>query len=301
LAASRDDAMDRGAKGAVFRVALGFLYVAALASVAVLAYRGAPYYLTPLAERARHVGYWDWKPGGSVGRPLGMAGASMMTLMLLYSARKRLAPLRGLGPLSRWLDVHIFLGSVAPLLILLHTSFKFGGLVSLSFWSMVAVALSGVVGRYLYLQIPRTRAGEELTLAELSRLDERLGRRLREEYRLGGELLAELDALAAPPGGGRGVLAGVLRLAVDDFRLRRRLAGFARRCRGLPRGVLREFERVVRQKALCHRRLLLWRRLHEVFHYWHVFHKPFAVVMYVFMVVHVVVAVISGYGGLAGS
>ena len=39
-----------------------------------------------------------------------------------------------------------------------------------------------------------------------------------------------------------------------------------------------------------HRRILLWDRLHELFHYWHVIHKPFAVVMYLFMVVHIAVA-----------
>jgi hypothetical protein len=59
--------------------------------------------------------------------------------------------------------------------------------------------------------------------------------------------------------------------------------------------VRREFERVVREKAEARRRILLWSRLHDLFHYWHVVHKPFAVVMYVFMVVHVAVAVWTGY------
>jgi hypothetical protein len=34
---------------------------------------------------------------------------------------------------------------------------------------------------------------------------------------------------------------------------------------------------------------------HELFHYWHVLHKPFALVMYLFMAVHVAVAVMTGY------
>ncbi len=55
------------------------------------------------------------------------------------------------------------------------------------------------------------------------------------------------------------------------------------------------FARLARQKALLRRRLLLWSRLHELFHYWHVLHKPFAVVMYLFMVVHVAVALATGY------
>jgi hypothetical protein len=65
---------------------------------------------------------------------------------------------------------------------------------------------------------------------------------------------------------------------------------------GVPRTVLRELERVALQKAFVRRRIVLWDRLHELFHYWHVLHKPFALVMYLFMVVHVAVAVVTGYG-----
>jgi hypothetical protein len=57
---------------------------------------------------------------------------------------------------------------------------------------------------------------------------------------------------------------------------------------------------VVQQKALVRRRILLWDRAHELFHYWHVMHKPFALVMYLFMVVHVAVAVMTGYAWGSG-
>ena len=60
---------------------------------AVLA-AGADFYRTPILERAHHEGYWQWKAGGSVGHKLGIAGSSMMVLMLLYSVRKRVGALR---------------------------------------------------------------------------------------------------------------------------------------------------------------------------------------------------------------
>src|SRR6185503_19373286 len=101
------------------------------------------------------------------------------------------------------------------------SSFKVGGLVSISFWSMVAVALSGVFGRYLYLQIPRTRAGEELTLAEVEKADLELAARLKEEFGATDEFLADLDRVAAPPQ--RTGLAAVLAsLVAEDLGLRRR-------------------------------------------------------------------------------
>lgn len=278
----------------MFRATLATLYAAAFCVLAWIAWQAAPFYLTPLGARARHPDYWTFKAGGSAGHMLGVVGSSMMLLLLLYSLRKRVRALRRLGALSRWLDVHIFLGVVGPLFVVLHSSFKVKGLVALSFWSMVVVALSGVLGRYLYLQIPRTRAGEALSLQEVERLDRALGERLRADFGLDDDALRQLEMLAAPPAR-RGLLGVLLGLLVDELRRGRELRRFARSCRHVPRELLRRFEDVVRQKDAAHRRLMLWDRLHELFHYWHVMHKPFALVMYVFMVVHVAVASLTGY------
>jgi hypothetical protein len=271
-------------------------YVLALAGVAAVFVLGADFYRTPLLERGHHPGYWAWKAGGTVGHKLGLVGTGMMVLMLLYSVRKRVGALRRVGPLSRWLDVHIFLGVVGPLLVILHSSFKVQGLVALSFWSMIIVASSGVLGRYLYLQIPRTRAGEALALEDLERLDRELSERLRTRFGLDARQLQELDAATVTASGRAGLLGGLFRIVADDVRLRARLRVFAGRCPNVPRSLLGDFSRTLRHKALARRRLLLWSRLHELFHYWHVLHKPFALVMYVFMIVHVAVAVATGYG-----
>ncbi len=278
----------------MFRKALVLSYLLAAAFAAAAAVRGASFYATPLTQRARHPGYWTYKAGGRLGHPLGVAGASMTVLLLGYSLRKRVRALRRLGPLSRWLDVHIFLGLLGPVLVILHSSFKVQGLVALSFWSMVVVALSGVLGRYLYLQIPRTRAGEALSLQELEAQDRALSRRLGLEFGLDEAALRRLEALSTPPPA-RSLLALLLGLLRDDLRRGRELRAFARSCRGVPAGLLRDLERLARQKHALHRRLLAWDRLHELFHYWHVLHKPFAVVMYLFMAVHVAVALATGY------
>jgi len=227
---------------------------------------------------------------------LGVVGSSMMLVMLGYSLRKRVRALRRLGPLSHWLDVHIYLGTVGPLLVVLHSSFKVKGLVALSFWSMIAVALSGVLGRYLYLQIPRTRAGEELSLGELMKQDQALSERLLREFHLDATLLQRLDALAAPSAEHAGLLRALAGALLADLTLRVRLRGFADGCRNVPRRLSGEFLRLARRKAVLRRRIVFWDALHRLFHYWHVVHKPFAVVMYVFMAVHIVVASMTGYG-----
>ena len=285
---------------AFYRRGLALLYVAGFAGVLLLASSGADFYRTPLLERAHHEGYWRWKAGGSIGHKLGIAGSSMMLLMLLYSVRKRVGFLRRAGPLSRWLDGHIFLGVFGPLLVMLHSSFKVQGLVALSFWSMVLVALSGVLGRFLYLQIPRTRAGEELALAELEAEDRDLSQTLRSRFGLDEGQLGALDAIVAVPKRA-GLLGGLWQILVGDLRVRSGLRAFARGCGTVPRPVFADFERVVRQKAQARRRIVLWDRVHELFHYWHVLHKPFAVVMYLFMFVHVAVALVTGYGWVGSS
>ncbi len=274
-------------------------YLLGLTVVGLVLASGLGYYRTPLLERAHHEGYWTWKAGGSVGHKLGVVGSSMMVLMLAYSLRKRVGALRRLGALSRWLDVHIFLGVFGPLLVVLHSGFKVQGLVALSFWSMIVVASSGVLGRYLYLQIPRTRAGEALALVEIEKQDLELSQRLRSGFGLDDAQLQRIDALVAVPERS-GLALGFARMVLGQLRLRAALAEFARGCRGVPRPLYQEFERVVQQKALVRRRILLWDRAHELFHYWHVMHKPFALVMYVFMVVHVAVAAMTGYAWGSG-
>jgi hypothetical protein len=279
----------------LYRATLRACYLAVFVAIGWLLVQGSSYYLTPLMERAHHPGYWDWKPGGRVGHALGVAGSTLMVLMLGYSLRKRVGVLRHLGPMSRWLDVHMLFGLAGPLLVVLHSSFKVHGLVALSFWSMIAVAASGVFGRYLYLQIPRTRAGEEMNLAALERVDAQLNERLRREFRFDESTISRLETLAGGPPAEGGLARTLIRILVDDLTRFGRLRAFARACHGVPAPVRQEFQRVLRAKAEARRRILLWTRLHDLFHYWHVAHKPFAVVMYVFMLLHIGVAVWTGY------
>ncbi len=108
-------------------VVLAGLYLAGFVVLAAIALRGSDFYRTPLVERAHHEGYWQWKAGGSIGHKLGIAGSSMMVLMLLYSVRKRVGLLRRAGPLRLWLDGHIFLGVFGPLLVVLHSTLQGAG------------------------------------------------------------------------------------------------------------------------------------------------------------------------------
>lgn len=286
--------------GPYWKLFLGALYVASFALLAYLAWEGRSYYLAPLIERPRHPDYWRLKPGGSRGIAYGILGASLMIVMLGYSLRKRLRPLRRWGALRYWLDLHILCGVLGPLFIVLHSSFKVQGLVALSFWSMVAVAASGVLGRYLYLQIPRAASGDRLTLEEV----EAERQRLREALLASGAVSAEaLDRLTEELSGAtrrrRNLFALLLSTPLENWRLRSRLRRFAH---GLDpeHAVSHRWLRRARQRAQLERRLQVLAEMQALFHYWHVVHKPFAVVMYLFMIVHIVVATMTGYVSTIG-
>ena len=213
-----------------------------------------------------------------------------MVLMLLYSVRKRVAALRRLGALSRWLDVHIFLGVFGPLLVVLHSGFKVQGLVALSFWSMIVVAVERCPGP---LPVPADSEDARRRGAG-ARRDREAGPRAvaaaAQRASASTTPSSSASTRSSPCPERSGLVSGFARMLLGQLRLRAALAEFARGCRGVPRPLYREFERVVQQKALARRRILLWDRAHELFHYWHVMHKPFALVMYLFMVVHVAVA-----------
>jgi len=162
------------------------IYVATLGcftliTVILLAWHGLSYYILGIEERFFHAGHIALKPSGTWGHGYGIIGSALMLIgVALYMTRKRIRSLARLGALRHWLEFHIFLCTLGPFLVLFHTSFKFGGLVAISFWSMVAVFLSGIIGRFIYIQIPRTIEGREMTLTEIRQIAAETGMKIRE-------------------------------------------------------------------------------------------------------------------------
>src|SRR4030066_1306001 len=114
----------------------------------------------------------------------------------VYMIRKLYRKFFNIGYLKHWLEFHIFLCSVGPVLILYHTAFKFGGIVSVSFWSMAAVVLSGVIGRFIYLQIPRSIQGNELEIEDINTLSINLTAKLKSEYGINGIISERLESIS---------------------------------------------------------------------------------------------------------
>lgn len=103
-----------------------------------------------------------------LGYYLGIAGSVMMLLLLVYPFRKRLRSLRRLGAVPGWFRLHMVLGIVGPSLVILHSNFRLGSLNSrVALFSMLIVAGSGFIGRFLYKRIHRGLTGRRHLAGEL--------------------------------------------------------------------------------------------------------------------------------------
>jgi len=101
------------------------------------------------------------------GHSIGALGFVLMLMTeVLYSLRKRSAHAKW-GPMSDWLEFHIFTGLVGPFLVLLHPGFQFKGLAGVLSLLTILIVISGFIGRYIYTAVPRTADGVEIDLAVL--------------------------------------------------------------------------------------------------------------------------------------
>lgn len=278
----------------MFRVILAVLWVA-IAVPATLP--GLGYYLTPFQERPFVSGHELFASSAVVGHGYGVVGASMMIVgVVAYALRRRVPGLSRLGKLRRWLQVHIFLCTLGPYLVVLHTTFHVGGIVAIAFWSMVLVVASGVFGRYVYVRIPKTIQGHFLTLDALEARREEAAETIRNRFGLGEGIVDRLLRNARPPRPDSPFQAMLLALRWDfgHRRAQRQLEGILEGIGEAPRtrkelaGLLREEGRRELQIALLH-------PFQRLFRYWHVFHLPLAMVMLLILGVHVTVAILFGY------
>ena len=257
---------------------------------------GLDYYLLPIPERAYSPLAELFSPTGLVGHGLGIVGATMIVVGVVgYAARKRMRFLSHAGALRHWLQVHIFLCTLGPFFVLLHTTFKFGGLVSIAFWSMAAVVASGVFGRYVYVRIPKTLNGHFLDLDTISDQVRSLTAEI--AARTGMEASALEPATASPGAPPKGLWRALAYAFAEDVAQRRH----TRRLRRVLRehAVPPELQRPILDLAADRRKLrqqtLLLRPFQRLFRYWHVVHLPLAGVMFLILGIHVFVAILFGY------
>lgn len=255
---------------------------------------GYGYYKTNIEDRYFHEDHLSLKPSGLIGHGLGIIGTLVIIIGVFgYMVRKRYRSLRKIGLLKHWLEFHIFLCTLGPIMVLFHTSFKFGGVVAISFWSMVAVFLSGIIGRFIYIQIPRTIEGRELSLNEVREMKAVVGDSLPETLTLDTESynsIIELTRLNTDSGKKSGFFISYF----EDQKALRKVHEILKQ-HHLPKPQRRTIIRLVKGELALNHRIERLQTMQNLFKYWHVAHLPFALVMLVIMVIHVGVTVVFGF------
>lgn len=245
-------------------------------------------------------------PGEGVGYILGIVGGSSMLLLLAYPLIKRTALFRDGSKSAFWFKWHMILGIVGPLLILYHSNFSTGATNSnVALFSMIVVAISGIMGRYIYSRVHLGLYGAKVDLGALLAKATRLLREI--EVDVGGahglvaKELAAFSEKVMPAGKAQTTITAVqamlmpirARVARDrimrqvrlHIRLNAKTHGWSRNESAIHLDCARrdvdEFLGAVSRAA----HMSFWERM---FSLWHVLHVPLFFLLIVSGVVHVV-------------
>ncbi|MEE9432426.1 MAG: hypothetical protein V3V16_15375 [Melioribacteraceae bacterium] len=281
------------------KIYVGFFFITTFAVLFLLIYNGFDYYSTPAEEKFFSPEHLDLKPSGMWGHGFGIVGTLLISFgVAIYMIRKRVKSLARFGALKHWLEFHIFLCTVGPILVLFHTAFKFGGIVSISFWSMVAVFLSGIVGRFIYIRIPRTIEGEELNIEQIKTINKNLSLKLKAEYSIDQEIIDSIESLSSNENSSsKNLMEFFTEFVPDILRNRNYTKSIDNKLRIINVSLQnrKEIKRIIKEKISVTNRINYLRTMQNLFKYWHVAHLPFAIIMLVIMLVHVIVTITFGY------
>lgn len=248
--------------------------------------------LTPVAG----VGYW-----------LGVAGSSLMLLLLLYPLRKRVRALRVIGPVTFWFRAHMILGVLGPVLVLWHANFRLGSVnSSVALVTMLVVAASGIIGRFLHSKIHLDMHGRKAKARQiLANADDALGALIIADPRTADRLITGLNGFAklgtATP---KGLLAGVVLLMLIGRRgaaARKRLVALAQHTiavEGKRRGwskksqsqELAEVTDYVTEQIGTAKKAATFAFYERLFRLWHILHVPLFILLFIVALVHVFAA-----------
>jgi hypothetical protein len=303
-------APSRRARGETLHKALMWVGICAFSALVLyLAVHGFSYYKLRLEERPLSPLHAQLRSSGGIGLRIGIVSVGLYCIIFLYPLRKRWRWLSTIGSTRRWLNYHILFGIGTPLFVTFHTTFRFHGVAGWAYWSMIVVAISGFIGRYIYAKIPHSLHAVELTISELEGQTAALGERLGEQSYFRPEDLAPL--LDVPDQGrirSMGLIQALWTMSKIDFsrpfqvsRLRRQALHGSQRIATLG-GLMHSHNRDLELAVSSIRRLSRLKtatafldRTARIFHLWHVVHRPFSISFVALVIIHIGVAIAVGF------
>ena len=219
----------------------------------------------------------------------GLVGTAFMIVAAIYPMFRRLRVFRWLASNTMWFDFHLMAGTIGPMFVALHSAARLGTWVDIALWSMVIVAVSGFIGRYLYTQVPELSSGREL---------EELDHERAFSHHRGHNpvAMAEIDRelylhklKAGRVANHAGVLFSLGWLLLED--LRRPVRRLRRRARLTRLGVHGRARKDLAQRAskmiLIQRSAVIAPKAALLLHSWKKVHVPFTILLTVSSVAHI--------------
>ncbi len=165
----------------------------------------------------------------------------------------------------------------------------------MSFWSMVVVVASGVIGRYIYLQIPRSMEGRELSLNEVREMKSNLNVHIKNRFNLdvnSYNAILEYTSINSMQQNGDEKIRAIRRNKENKISIRR-LKKTLRNFR-LPEASIRGITKLIKNEISLNKKLQRLQTMQRLFKYWHIVHLPFALIMLVIMIIHVGITLAFG-------
>lgn len=227
---------------------------------------------------------------------LGIVGGSLMLVLILYPISKRTALLKRLLPMRFWFGMHMLFGIIGPVMILFHSNFHIGSMNStIALISMLLVASSGLLGRYIYTRVHHGLYGKRISLNELQheletkhtellriyKLDENLNNRL---TKMENRLLQNYTGVMTS-------ILHVMLLAIDGrllkYRIMRLLKSSIKNNTSLAVPDIKITRKFINRYTAALRKIAVLRVFERLFSFWHLLHLPLFVMMIITAVVHI--------------
>lgn len=228
---------------------------------------------------------------------LGIAGGSLMIVLLLYPLSKRLSLLTRLIPIRYWFGFHMMLGIVGPVMILFHSNFHLGSTnSSIAMISMLLVSGSGLIGRYIYTHIHHGLYGTQITLKELKQETENDYSEILNLYEKNEILKTQLKKMEAralhPQTSLITSLHHVIYLAINAPRLQRKVIHLLKDSynkdnndKTLPDR--KTVAALVKEYTLALRKTAAFSLYERLFSLWHILHLPLFYMMIITAIIHI--------------
>ncbi|GAB6282429.1 MAG: hypothetical protein STSR0008_11750 [Ignavibacterium sp.] len=167
---------------------------------------------------------------------------------------------------------------------------------------MAIVVLSGIIGRVIYIQLPRTLQGEPLSIAEIENLISNMFNQfeLSIQNEIKGLLIEDPNRITQSNHNNKSsynfpnIFISISQLNKQRKQKLKLIKNFIETQNFFNAESKKEMMHTANKILSLKNKELLYNAMENLFRHWHIFHLPFAITMFVLMFVHIVVAILFG-------